>query len=46
MSVKPILFEKGVCRMLDQRLLPTEEVWIDSRIIPPCISAGVAITTA
>lgn len=29
MSVKPILFEKGVCRMLDQRLLPTEEVWID-----------------
>ena len=29
MSVKPILFVDGVCRMLDQRLLPTEEVWID-----------------
>ncbi len=29
MSVKPILFIDGVCRMLDQRLLPTEEVWID-----------------
>jgi methylthioribose-1-phosphate isomerase len=29
MSVKPILFQDGVCRMLDQRLLPTEEVWLD-----------------
>jgi len=29
MSVKPILFVDGVCRMIDQRLLPTEEVWID-----------------
>ncbi len=29
MSVKPILFIDGACRMLDQRLLPTEEVWID-----------------
>ncbi len=29
MSVKPILFENGVCRMIDQRLLPTEEVWLD-----------------
>ena len=29
MSVKPILFENGACRMIDQRLLPTEEVWID-----------------
>ncbi|PLY02168.1 MAG: S-methyl-5-thioribose-1-phosphate isomerase [Desulfuromonas sp.] len=29
MSVKPILYENGVCRMLDQRLLPTEEVWIE-----------------
>ena len=29
MSVKPILFKDGVCRMIDQRLLPTEEVWID-----------------
>ncbi len=29
MSVKPILFIDGVCRMLDQRLLPTREVWLD-----------------
>ena len=29
MSVKPILYTDGVCRMLDQRLLPTEEIWID-----------------
>ena len=29
MSVKPIFFIDGVCRMLDQRLLPTEEVWLD-----------------
>ncbi len=29
MSVKPILFANGACRMIDQRLLPTEEVWID-----------------
>jgi methylthioribose-1-phosphate isomerase len=29
MSVKPILFIDGVCRMLDQRLLPTQEVWLD-----------------
>jgi len=29
MAVKPILFQDGVCRMLDQRLLPTEEVWLD-----------------
>lgn len=29
MSVKPILFENGACRMLDQRLLPNEEKWVD-----------------
>ena len=29
MAVKPILFQDGVCRMLDQRLLPTDEVWLD-----------------
>ena len=29
MAIKPILFEDGVCKMIDQRILPTEEVWID-----------------
>ncbi|MDO3378619.1 S-methyl-5-thioribose-1-phosphate isomerase [Geoalkalibacter halelectricus] len=29
MSIKPILFESGVVKMLDQRRLPTEEVWND-----------------
>ncbi len=29
MSIKPILFENGVLRMIDQRLLPTEEVWLE-----------------
>ncbi len=28
-SIKPILYSNGVCRMLDQRKLPAEEVWID-----------------
>ena len=27
MSIKPILYRDGVLRMLDQRLLPTEEIW-------------------
>jgi len=31
MSIKPILFEDGVLKMIDQRLLPTEEVWLDYR---------------
>jgi len=29
MSFKPILFENGVLKMIDQRLLPTEEVWLE-----------------
>ncbi len=29
MSIKPLLYADGVLRMLDQRLLPTQEVWID-----------------
>jgi len=29
MSVKPILFENNVLKMIDQRLLPTEEVWLE-----------------
>jgi methylthioribose-1-phosphate isomerase len=29
MSIKPILFEDGVLRMIDQRLLPAEEVWLE-----------------
>ncbi|MBN2645722.1 MAG: S-methyl-5-thioribose-1-phosphate isomerase [Desulfuromonadaceae bacterium] len=29
MSIKPIVYENGVCRMIDQRLLPSQEVWID-----------------
>jgi methylthioribose-1-phosphate isomerase len=28
MSIKPILFENGVLKMIDQRLLPTEELWL------------------
>ncbi|PLX95938.1 MAG: S-methyl-5-thioribose-1-phosphate isomerase [Desulfuromonas sp.] len=28
MSIKPILFEDGVLKMIDQRLLPVEEVWL------------------
>jgi methylthioribose-1-phosphate isomerase len=31
MSIKPILFEDGVLKMIDQRLLPTEEVWLEYR---------------
>jgi len=29
MAIKPIEYENGACRMIDQRLLPGEEVWID-----------------
>jgi len=28
-GIKPILYYDGVCRMLDQRKLPTEEIWLD-----------------
>ncbi|AMV71201.1 S-methyl-5-thioribose-1-phosphate isomerase [Desulfuromonas carbonis] len=31
MSIKPILFENDTLKMLDQRLLPTAEVWLDYR---------------
>ncbi len=31
MSIKPILFEDDVLKMLDQRLLPTREVWLEYR---------------
>jgi methylthioribose-1-phosphate isomerase len=31
MSIKPILFENGTVKMLDQRLLPTQELWRDYR---------------
>ncbi|MDD3801122.1 MAG: S-methyl-5-thioribose-1-phosphate isomerase [Desulfuromonas thiophila] len=31
MAIKPILFEDGICRMIDQRLLPAEELWRDYR---------------
>jgi methylthioribose-1-phosphate isomerase len=31
MSIKPILFENDVLKMLDQRLLPTREVWLEYR---------------
>ncbi len=29
MSIKPILYENDVLKMIDQRLLPTEEVWLE-----------------
>ncbi|MEZ4485489.1 MAG: S-methyl-5-thioribose-1-phosphate isomerase [Syntrophotaleaceae bacterium] len=29
MSIKPIEYRDGVCRMIDQRLLPTQEVWLE-----------------
>jgi methylthioribose-1-phosphate isomerase len=29
MSIKPILFDNGVLKMIDQRLLPTEELWLE-----------------
>jgi methylthioribose-1-phosphate isomerase len=31
MSIKPIEYRDGVCRMIDQRRLPTEEIWLDYR---------------
>lgn len=30
-GIKPILYHDGVCRMLDQRLLPEQEVWLEYR---------------
>ncbi len=27
MSIKPILYQNGKCRMIDQRLLPAREEW-------------------
>jgi methylthioribose-1-phosphate isomerase len=30
-GIKPIVYHDGVCRMLDQRLLPNEEVWLEYR---------------
>jgi methylthioribose-1-phosphate isomerase len=30
-GIKPIIYYDGVCRMLDQRLLPNEEVWLEYR---------------
>jgi len=29
MAIKPIEYSNGVCRMIDQRLLPAQEVWLD-----------------
>ena len=29
MSIKPILFENDILKMIDQRLLPVEEVWLE-----------------
>ncbi len=29
MSIKPIEYQNGVLRMIDQRLLPTEELWLE-----------------
>jgi len=29
MSIKPIVFEHGILKMIDQRLLPTEELWLE-----------------
>jgi methylthioribose-1-phosphate isomerase len=29
MSIRPILFENGILKMIDQRLLPTEELWLE-----------------
>ena len=28
-TFKPIQYRDGVCRMIDQRLLPTDEIWRD-----------------
>ncbi|WP_027715327.1 S-methyl-5-thioribose-1-phosphate isomerase [Desulfuromonas sp. TF] len=29
MSIRPILFENGILKMIDQRRLPTEELWLE-----------------
>ncbi len=29
MSIRPIVFENGTLKMIDQRLLPSEEVWLE-----------------
>ncbi len=29
MAIKPIEYVDGVCRMIDQRLLPAQEIWLD-----------------
>jgi methylthioribose-1-phosphate isomerase len=29
MSIKPIIYENNILRMIDQRLLPVEEVWLE-----------------
>jgi len=29
MSIKPILYKNGILKMIDQRLLPAEEVWLE-----------------
>ena len=31
MSIKPILYDNKTLKLLDQRLLPTEEVWLEYR---------------
>jgi methylthioribose-1-phosphate isomerase len=31
MSIKPIEYRDGICRMIDQRRLPTEEIWQEYR---------------
>jgi methylthioribose-1-phosphate isomerase len=42
MSIKPIEYRDGVCRMIDQRRLPTEEVWLEYR---DCAGVAEAIRT-
>jgi methylthioribose-1-phosphate isomerase len=34
MSIKPIEYRDGVCRMIDQRRLPSEEIWLEYRDCP------------
>jgi methylthioribose-1-phosphate isomerase len=44
MSIKPIVFEHGVLRMIDQRLLPTQEIWLqyaDYRAVAEAIRSMV-----
>ncbi|MEZ4600182.1 MAG: S-methyl-5-thioribose-1-phosphate isomerase [Syntrophotaleaceae bacterium] len=42
MSIKPIEYRDGVCRMIDQRRLPTEEIWLEYR---DCAGVAEAIRT-